>query len=119
MANKTIWDAFKNVPPVSPSALTVGASGSGGAGASYTMATAGYVNNNVNLTGTVNVQGANPDIVIGDKSMVKWMQKVEERLAILEPKQELLDKYESLREAYEHYKTLEALLHDELQSKQT
>lgn len=60
--------------------------------------------------GIIKITGDNPDIVIGEKSISKWMQKVEERLAILEPKPGLLAKYENLREAYEHYKTLEALL---------
>ena len=93
---------------IGPASIT--AAGAGGV-ASWTTATTGYVNNNVNMNGTLNVQGANPDIVIGDRSMIKWMEKVEQRLAILEPKPELLAQYEALREAYEHYKTLEALLY--------
>lgn len=38
------------------------------------------------------------------------VQKIKERLLILEPKQELLEKHEMLRKAYEDYKILEALL---------
>ena len=38
------------------------------------------------------------------------------RLAILEePDQRVLDRYQSLREAYDHYRTLEALMYDEIQ----
>lgn len=38
------------------------------------------------------------------------------RLAILEhPDQRVLDRYQSLREAYEHYRTLEGLMYDEIQ----
>lgn len=37
---------------------------------------------------------------------------IEERLAILSPNEELMEKYPALREAYEHYKTVEALVND-------
>ena len=40
------------------------------------------------------------------------MAKIEERLAILEPNQELQDKYPALQEAYEAYKIIEKLVHD-------
>jgi hypothetical protein len=40
------------------------------------------------------------------------MTKMEERLAILEPNQELQDKYPALQEAYEAYKIIEKLVHD-------
>jgi hypothetical protein len=39
-----------------------------------------------------------------------WAKVVNERLGILVPNPKLLEKYDALREAYEHYKTLEALL---------
>ena len=42
-----------------------------------------------------------------------WMESVEQRLCILEPKPELLEKHASLRQAYEHYKTLESLLYEQ------
>lgn len=38
------------------------------------------------------------------------LDKIEKRLAILEPKQELLDKYEVLQSLYEQYKAAEAML---------
>lgn len=56
---------------------------------------------------------ADGDLKLGDVSMRKWMETVEKRLCILEPKRELLDKYEALQAAYEHYKTLEAMLYNE------
>lgn len=49
------------------------------------------------------------DIKIGKRSLKEFMEKMEQRLAILQPDPELLDKFEALRQAYEHYKTLEAL----------
>jgi hypothetical protein len=45
--------------------------------------------------------------------MKAWMDAVEQRLCILEPKPELLEKYQSLKQAYEHYKTLEAILYEQ------
>lgn len=66
---------------------------------------------NRNITGPANIQGNDADILIGGKSMTKWMEKVEQRLCILEPKPMLLAKYAALQQAFDHYKTLEALLH--------
>ena len=91
-----------------PSNITV----SGGAGLS--MANTAWVNSTaakVSMSGQLTLEGFEPDIMIGGKSMVTWMQKVEQRLSILEPKPQLLAKYEALQQAYEHYRTLEALLH--------
>lgn len=67
----------------------------------------------MSLTGTIEMIGESSDIKINTKSMKKWMESVEKRLLILEPKPELLAKHEALRNAYEHYKTLEAILYDE------
>lgn len=62
------------------------------------------------ISGAVVIEGKNADLVIGTKSMKDWMESIEKRLCVLEPKKELLEKYEALQQAYEHYKTLEALL---------
>ena len=99
---------------VIPSNITV--SGVGGGNGNY-LSMAGSTGTNwttaakTTMQGQLQLDGANPDIMIGGKSMVTWMQKVEQRLSILEPKPELLAKYEALQQAYDHYKTLEALLH--------
>lgn len=58
--------------------------------------------NGINLTNDA-------DIKIGHRSLRTFMEKMEQRLAILQPDPELLEKYEALRQAYEHYQTLEAL----------
>jgi len=51
------------------------------------------------------------DIVFTDGSSVKEsLKKINDRLNILEPKPEHLEKHEALRQAYEHYKIMEALL---------
>jgi hypothetical protein len=95
-----------------PSNITVSGIGAGGGGLS--MANTAWVNSTaakVSMSGQLTLEGFEPDIVIGGKSMVTWMQKVEQRLSILEPKPQLLAKYEALQQAFDHYKTLEALLH--------
>lgn len=98
-----------------PSNITVSGVGGGGNGNYLSMAnsTASWANSNakVSMQGQLTLEGENPDITIGGKSMVTWMQKVEQRLSILEPKPQLLAKYEALQQAFDHYKTLEALLH--------
>jgi hypothetical protein len=58
------------------------------------------------------LNGKNADVIIDGNSLKNFMETVNKRLLILEPKKELLDRYAALQEAYEHYKTLEALLHD-------
>ena len=53
------------------------------------------------------------DIKVGKMSLKDHMQKVNERLAILEdPDPKKLEKFKALREAYEHYKVLDALCGD-------
>ena len=84
--------------------ITVG----GALGSGYTWGTA------TNKTsGTIKLEGTDADIFVQGKSMKVWMDAVEQRLCILDPKPELLAKYESLRQAYEHYKTLEAILYEQ------
>ena len=63
--------------------------------------------------GKLKVEGEEADIFINGKSLSDWMQAVEGRLSILQPQPELHEKYTALQEAYNHYKTLEALLYDD------
>jgi hypothetical protein len=84
--------------------ITVG----GGAGSGYTWGTA------TNKTsGTIKLEGPDSDIFVQGKSMKAWMDAIEQRLCILEPKPELLEKYKALEQAYNHYKTLEAILYEQ------
>lgn len=73
-----------------PGTYTWGSSGSGGTNYS----------DDFKVTGDLIVKGVN---------ILDMVQKINDRLAILVPDPALLEKYEALREAYEHYKTLEAL----------
>jgi len=69
-----------------------------------------YANNSQTATigtdGTLKVPG---DVEVDGVSLKKFMDTVSERLMILEPKPEMLEKYESLRNAYNEYKMLEKL----------
>ena len=81
--------------------------GSGGAGYTYSTGSATTASSKIKL------EGSDADIFVQGKSMKAWMEKVEKRLSILEPKPELLKKYKALEQAYEHYKTLEAILYEQ------
>jgi len=71
----------------------------GGTGSSPTMA--------VNPSGTIEIKGEDADIKINGKSMVTWMEKVEERLNILTPNPELEKDWDDLRKLGNRYRTLE------------
>jgi hypothetical protein len=118
----TVYPGYRSTPTTSNITLSSGGAGTStvsvtGAGGSGGVLMAGSAGTNwttaakTTMQGQLQLDGANPDIMIGGKSMVTWMQKVEQRLSILEPKPELLAKYAALQQAYDHYKTLEALLH--------
>ena len=64
----------------------------------------------LNVTGEANFEG---DVKIKGRSMVKMIEGIEKRLAILQPDPAKLEKWEALQKAYAHYKLLEALLHEE------
>ena len=63
--------------------------------------------------GQLHLEGPDADLVINGVKLGDILNGITDRLAILQPKPELLEKYENLRQAYDHYKTLEALLHEE------
>lgn len=106
---------------------TMGASGSGGASGyqsiySTTNHTYSWANplsqNKVHITGSGIEMDADADIVIGGRSLKKIFETIEQRLAILVPDPKKLEQYEALQQAYEHYKTLEALCNIELKKDQ-
>ncbi len=49
------------------------------------------------------------DLKIGNVSLKDFIEKMEQRLAILVPDPAKLEKFEALKKAYEHYKTMESL----------
>jgi hypothetical protein len=48
------------------------------------------------------------------QDMSKRIEKIEERLSILQPNEELHEKYPAFREAYEHYKLIEKLVNNQI-----
>ena len=93
---------------------TIGAAGS--SGQFYTTGTNGHNWNNpptVNITGTGIDMAAGTDISIDGKSLKTFMNKMEERLAILVPDPTKLEKFEALKKAYEHYKLMESLCQEQ------
>ena len=61
----------------------------------------------VNQSGTIEIKGEDADIKINGKSMVTWMEKVEERLNILTPNPELEKDWDDLRKLGNRYRALE------------
>ena len=89
---------------------TIGATGS--SGQFYTTGAGGYNWNNpptVNISNTGIDMAAGTDITVAGKSLKEFMNKIEERLAILVPDPAKLEKFEALKKAYEHYKLMESL----------
>lgn len=100
----------------------IGAQGSGGASgyqSIYTTAGPTYSWNTLNQPNKVHITAAgiemdaDADITIGGRSMKKMLEGIEQRLSILVPDPKKLQQYEALQQAYEHYRTLEALCNQE------
>lgn len=72
-----------------------------GTGTSYSL------NHKTVSGGKVHIMGEDADLVIGDKSMRTWMEKVEERLNILTPNPEMEKEWDDLRKLGERYRKLE------------
>jgi hypothetical protein len=107
--NSAIWSTTGTVVP------GYGAAIGGGTGYTYTApntvpwinTTTGSPTLSVGQSGTIELRGENPDIKINDKSMVTWMEAVEERLNILTPNPELEKDWDELRRLGQRYRALE------------
>ena len=85
----------------------------GGGGAGYVSLNNGYsYTTDLFNTPSLKLDGEDADIIINGVSLTETLAAINNRLLILTPNPALLNEYESLRQAYEHYKTLEALLVD-------
>lgn len=115
----TTAPGYGAVPPTG--AVTIPVTGAG-------ILTTGSITGTVNSTVTLNSHTHNPsvnihqhgidlsdkaDIKFGDQSLKEFMKTVSDRLAILVPDPAKLEKYAALKQAYEHYKLLEALINDD------
>ena len=72
-----------------------------------------WTSNNVNISSNGIDMASGTDIKIDGKSLKAFMDKMEERLAILVPNPDKLEKFEALKKAYEHYKLMEKLCQEE------
>jgi hypothetical protein len=112
----TVYPGHGVVPT---SNITIGGGGShtisiaNGTGATTWASTSASNNAKITAKGQMHLEGEDADIVMNGVSLKEILNSITDRLSILQPKPELLAKYDNLREAYEHYKTLEALLHQE------
>ena len=79
----------------------------------YTTGTGGYTFNtttpSVNITSGGIDMASGTDIKVDGKSLKEFMNKMEERLAILVPDPKKLEQFAALKKAYEHYKLMEKL----------
>jgi hypothetical protein len=94
------------------SSYTIGSAGSTlystGAG-SYNWNNVATTSPSVNITSDGIDMAAGTDITVDGKSLKEFMNKMEERLAILVPNPAKLEQFEALKKAYEHYKLMEQL----------
>jgi hypothetical protein len=90
-----------------PNSYTISNGTWGSIGAnSYPYITTGTSSKSIDVQGDANFEG---DITLNGKSLGKFMETMEKRLAILQPDPKKLKKFQALQKAYEHYKLLEAL----------
>ena len=66
-----------------------------------------FAGQNIQPNNTVHIKGKDADLLINDKSMTAWMEKVEERLNILTPNPEMEKEWDQLRKLGARYRKLE------------
>ena len=71
-----------------------------------TQAQAGLNQASLKVSGNAEIEG---DLKIAGRSILESLDRIEKHLGILVPDPARLEKYEALKQAWEHYKTLEAL----------
>jgi hypothetical protein len=86
---------------------------SGSNGNSWSTITTSNSHPSLTVSGDANIDGT---LKVGGKDIAKSLEAIEKRLAILIPDPNKLDKFEALKKAYEHYKLMEALCHEEKES---
>jgi hypothetical protein len=104
---------------ISNGGYTIGSTGA--SGQFYTTGTSGHNNWNniittspcVNITSNGIDMAAGTDIKVDGKSLKEFMNKMEERLAILVPDPAKLEQFAALKKAYEHYKLMESLCQEQ------
>lgn len=99
-----------------PSMSSISSSGM----STYSTITGGgmYTGSTVNINQNGIDMQSSADIKIGERSLKEFMEKMEERLAILVPDPAKLEKFAALKKAYENYKLMERLCHEDENTKQ-
>ena len=103
-------------PASSSASHTISIAGASSTGAVLTAAGTSNTWTNVARTtakGQLHLEGDDADLVINGVKLSDTLKAINDRLSILQPDPKLLEKYNNLREAYEHYQTLEALLYED------
>jgi hypothetical protein len=105
LATITLTGSANNGWTSQPYIYTVGGGGGGG---TYNTVGGSWSSTqpSVKIQGDADIDG---NLKVGGINIVDMLQKIQDRLAILVPDPKRLEKYAALQEAYEHYRTLEAL----------
>ena len=101
--NSSTYSSTYTIDTLDISDYTITLDSTSGYNGIYTTTTP-YIMDN---SGTMSITGENADITLNGKSMRGWMEKVEERLAILEPNAKLEAEWAELKELGERYRALE------------
>ena len=118
LANPTVYTTTASTWP-SYGNVTINAGGTSGSYLYNTGSSSnwGTITANSNLTGSGLHVSTNAviegDLTVQGISIVKTLEKINERLAILVPDPKKLEKYKALKKAYDNYKTLEALIQEQ------
>lgn len=107
-----------STPSTSGSVLTLGGTGASSwtTASPYVYTTNGTATATNGTSSAIKIQGDAEiagDLKVKGVNISDVLAKIQDRLAILVPDPERLEKYEALRQAYEHYKILEALCVEE------
>ena len=106
-ATGAVWDTT-TLPSLTGSVLGSGVYyTSGAAGGSGTYGNITFSGNSVKPNNKISISGENADIEINGKSMLTWMERVEQQLNILTPNTELEKDWDDLRRLGERYRKLE------------
>ena len=106
---------ISSAPTISAPTITIGG-GAGGSSGTYantmwTTGTSGFNGTNamdLNQSGKLSLQGANADIDINGRSLMKTLDALQERLNMLVPNPELEKEWDNLRRLGNRYRKLEA-----------
>ena len=115
--NSGLYSTITSAPVTFGPNVTGSHTGPGGTGYTYTTNTTspwiatGTTGSSptmaINPSATIEIKGEDADIKINGKSMVAWMEAVEERLNILTPNPELEADWDDLRRLGNRYRALE------------